>query len=142
MKRIMRFNRVGMILSMVVGMIIAACMGRGNGPEIVESDEPTAAVMQEEAQSTLSIVQDRGSDRCGWRRRVRRTNPSAARWESPSCPRRSSENLFHDMAVDVGQPLLAPAEVVGELLMVKAEKMENGGVQVVDGYGILRHLVP
>ena len=38
MKRIMRFNRVGMILSMVVGMIIAACMGRGNGPEIVESD--------------------------------------------------------------------------------------------------------
>ena len=64
MKRIMRFNRVGMILSMVVGMIIAACMGRGNGPEIVESDEPTAAVMQEETQSTLSIVQDRGKLVC------------------------------------------------------------------------------
>ena len=71
-----------------------------------------------------------------------RRTPRQPRPESPSGPCRSSENLFHDMAVDVGQPLLAPAEVVGELLMVKAEKMEEGSVQVVDGHGILRHLVP
>ena len=53
-----------MILSMVIGMIIAACMSPAAGPEVVESDEPAAPVMQEEMQSTLSIVQERGKLVC------------------------------------------------------------------------------
>ena len=59
-----RFNRIGMILSMVVGMIIAACMSPASGPAVVESDEPAAPAMQEETQSTLSIVQERGKLIC------------------------------------------------------------------------------
>ena len=59
-----KFNKAGMILSMVIGMIIAACMSPAAGPEVVESDEAAAPVMQEEMQSTLSIVQDRGKLVC------------------------------------------------------------------------------
>ena len=61
MKSMRRFNKAGMILSMVIGMIIAACMSPAAGPEIVESDEAAAPVMQEEMQTTLSIVQDRAN---------------------------------------------------------------------------------
>jgi len=68
MKSKMRFNKVGMILSMVVGMIIAACIGPATGPAMVESEEPAAPAeapaMQEAAQSTLSIVQERGQLMC------------------------------------------------------------------------------
>ena len=64
MKSMRRLNKAGMILSMVIGMIIAACMSPAAGPEIVESDEAAAPVMQEEMQTTLSIVQDRGKLVC------------------------------------------------------------------------------
>ncbi len=64
MKSMKRFNRTGMILSMVIGMIIAACFSPAAGPDVVESDEPTAPAMQEEMQSTLSIVQERGKLVC------------------------------------------------------------------------------
>ncbi len=64
MKSRAKFNKTGMILSMVVGMIIAACIGPAAAPAVVESDEPTAPAMQEEAQSTLSIVQERGELIC------------------------------------------------------------------------------
>ena len=64
MKSMKRFNRTGMILSMVIGMIIVACGSPAAGPQVVESDEPTAPAMQEEMQSTLSIVQERGKLVC------------------------------------------------------------------------------
>ena len=64
MKSMKRFNRTGMILSMVIGMIIVACGSPNAGPQVVESDEPTAPAMQEEMQSTLSIVQERGKLVC------------------------------------------------------------------------------
>ena len=64
MKSMRKLNKAGMILSMVIGMIIAACMSPAAGPEVVESDEAAAPVMQEEKQSTLSIVQDRGKLVC------------------------------------------------------------------------------
>ena len=64
MKSMKRFNRTGMILSMVIGMIIVACGSPDAGPQVVESDEPTAPAMQEEMQSTLSIVQERGKLVC------------------------------------------------------------------------------
>ncbi len=58
-----KLNRAGMILSMVIGMIIAACMSPASGPEVVESDEAAAPAVQE-VQSTLSIVQERGNLIC------------------------------------------------------------------------------
>ena len=63
MKSIRKLNKAGMILSMVIGMIIAACMSPAAGPEVVESDEAAAPVMQD-TQSTLSIVQERGNLVC------------------------------------------------------------------------------
>ena len=63
MKSMRKLNKVGMILSMVIGMIIAACMSPAAGPEVVESDEAAAPAMQE-VQSTLSIVQERGKLVC------------------------------------------------------------------------------
>ena len=63
MKMMRKLNKAGMILSMVIGMIIAACMSPAAGPEVVESDEAAAPAMQE-AQSTLSIVQERGNLVC------------------------------------------------------------------------------
>ena len=63
MNSMRKLNKAGMILSMVIGMIIAACMSPASGPEVVESDEAAAPAMQE-AQSTLSIVQERGKLVC------------------------------------------------------------------------------
>ena len=63
MKNMKKLNRTGMILSMVIGMIIAACMSPASGPEVVESDEAAAPAAQE-VQSTLSIVQERGNLIC------------------------------------------------------------------------------
>ena len=63
MKSMRKLNKAGMILSMVIGMIIAACMSPAAGPEVVESDEAAAPAMQE-VQSTLSIVQERGKLVC------------------------------------------------------------------------------
>ena len=64
MKRFVKLNRIGMILSMVVGMVIVACGGDTADPTPVVSSETAAPVMQEEAQSTLSIVQERGKLVC------------------------------------------------------------------------------
>ena len=63
MKSMRKLNKAGMILSMVIGMIIAACISPAAGPEVVESDEAAAPAMQE-VQSTLSIVQERGKLIC------------------------------------------------------------------------------
>ena len=41
------------------------------------------------------------------------------------------------MAVDVGEAELAPLEAVSQLLVVDAEEVENGGVEVMDMDGIL-----
>lgn len=64
MNRKLGRNKTGMILAMVVGMIIVACGGNATAPAEVMSEEPAAPVMQEEAQSTLSIVQERGNLVC------------------------------------------------------------------------------
>lgn len=64
MRSKIKLNKVGMTLSMVVGMIIAACIGPAAGPAPVESEEPAAPAMQEAAQSTLDIVQERGNLIC------------------------------------------------------------------------------
>src|SRR5262245_26397398 len=43
-----------------------------------------------------------------------------------------SEHFFDEVAVDVGEAEVAALETVGEALVVEAEKVENGGLQVVD----------
>ena len=44
----------------------------------------------------------------------------------------SSQQIVHDLAGDVGQAHVASAEAVGQALMVEAEQMQDGRVQIVD----------
>ena len=43
----------------------------------------------------------------------------------------SGEEGFHHLAVDVGETEVAALEAEGELFVVDAEQMQDGGVQVV-----------
>lgn len=47
-------------------------------------------------------------------------------------PVTSGEDLVHDAAVHVGEPEVAPLEPVGQPLVVEAELMQDGGVQIVN----------
>src|SRR5207253_3423784 len=47
-------------------------------------------------------------------------------------PALSGEDIFHHAAVDVGQPVVAPAVAVGQPLMVQPEQVQDGGMQVMD----------
>jgi hypothetical protein len=42
-----------------------------------------------------------------------------------------------DVSGDVGQAVIAALEAVGEFELVEAEEVEEGGVEVVDGDGVL-----
>src|SRR5205814_8009346 len=44
----------------------------------------------------------------------------------------SGDDVAHHFAVHVGQPEVAAAITVGELFVIEAQEIENGGVQVVD----------
>src|SRR5438128_6406421 len=46
----------------------------------------------------------------------------------------SRQQLRHDSAVDIGQPVVAALETVDELGVVEAEQVQYGGLQVVDMY--------
>src|SRR5436309_3352258 len=45
---------------------------------------------------------------------------------------RSGEDVSHHPAVDVGQAEVSTGVAVGELLVVEAQEVEDGGVEVVD----------
>lgn len=47
------------------------------------------------------------------------------------------ENVFDNVAVDVGESSFQAVVVVGETFVVEAEEMEDGGVEVVDADGVL-----
>ena len=47
-----------------------------------------------------------------------------------------SQNLPHDMAVDVGEAEVTAFVFVGEFLVFDAEEVEGGGVEVVDMEGV------
>ena len=47
-------------------------------------------------------------------------------------PYLSGQDVLHHMPVDVGEAEVAAGVAVGELLMVQAEDVEDGGVEVVD----------
>src|SRR5689334_23179306 len=53
----------------------------------------------------------------------------------------SGEQLLHDVAVNVGEPELAPLELVGELGVVQSHQMKNGGVKIVDLHWIFNDVV-
>ena len=42
------------------------------------------------------------------------------------------KKFFDDVAVDVGEAEVAAGVVVGEVLVIEAEEMEDGGLEVVD----------
>src|SRR4051812_9097110 len=44
----------------------------------------------------------------------------------------SGEEVFDHLAVNVGEPEVAALEPVGELFVIEAKQMENGGLQIVD----------
>src|SRR5262245_14321249 len=70
---------------------------------------------------------------------------SPDRRELPGCPggrrrpghergrwKRSRQNLLHDPAVDVGEPVVATAVTIGEPLVIEAHEVQDRRVQVVD----------
>jgi hypothetical protein len=52
-----------------------------------------------------------------------------------------TENGPDDVAVDIGEPATDAVVIVGEFLVVEAKEVEGGGVEVVDGDGILGGLI-
>ena len=51
------------------------------------------------------------------------------------------EYFFHNFPVHIGQPIVPALESEREFGVIDAELVENGGLQVVDVYGILGHVV-
>lgn len=46
--------------------------------------------------------------------------------------RTSPDQILHHMPVDVRQPVVPALETVGELFVVEAELVEDGGLEIVD----------
>ena len=51
------------------------------------------------------------------------------------------EDGAEDLAVDVGEPEVAAAIAIGELLVVETQLMQDGGPEIVDGAGVLHGVV-
>ena len=69
------------------------------------------------------------------------TIPSFARgvgaiWHSTSTWDKSGQDPLDHFAVHVGEPEVAAGVVEGELLVVEAEELEDGGLKVVDVHGV------
>src|SRR5262249_57149621 len=60
----------------------------------------------------------------------------------PSACWGSRHDLFNDLAVDVGEAVVAALEAEGEALVVYAEQMQHRRVQIVDVNAILHNVVP
>src|SRR5437868_6295871 len=58
---------------------------------------------------------------------------------SPAPPLR--QQPFDHIAVDVGEPKVTALEAVGEAFVIEPQAMEDGGVEIVNVDGILRHVV-
>ena len=55
---------------------------------------------------------------------------------------RLTQDLFHDVAVDVGEAVVAALEAVRQLRVVEPEAVHERRLQVVDVDHVLRHLEP
>ena len=58
-----------------------------------------------------------------------------------SSPPLGLDDVFHHVSVDIGQAEVAALVLVGELLMINPELVEQGGVEVVHVHGILDDIV-
>jgi hypothetical protein len=75
----------------------------------------------------------RNADESQLRNGLRAGRKAAHDARAPSRSRlRLCENLPHNIAVDVRQPVIAPLEAIDEPGVVEAELMEDGGLEVVD----------
>ena len=55
----------------------------------------------------------------------------------PSFGRSLGQNWFHDLAMNVREPIVAALKFVGEFFVVDTKKVEKGGLKVVNMDGIL-----
>src|SRR6266481_1964696 len=53
----------------------------------------------------------------------------------------SRHDLRNQLAVDVGKPHVPAIEKIGKLSVIDAQQMQYGGVQIVDGDGLLLRLI-
>lgn len=54
--------------------------------------------------------------------------------------RRLRNHLAHQLAVDIRQAEIAPLEAIGELRVIEAQEMENGGLQIVDVHAVFHRV--
>src|SRR5262245_48152898 len=67
--------------------------------------------------------------------------PSSCAARKTSGPRQLRHDLPHDLPMHIGQPEVAAAVAEGELLVVEADEVEDGGVEVVDVDAVFDGLV-
>mgnify|MGYP003349426135 CR=1 FL=1 len=62
--------------------------------------------------------------------------PTVTIWEDRASDLLSNQ-FFHDMSMDIGQPEIASGKAVGQSFVVQPEQMQDGGVQVMDRNNLL-----
>src|SRR5260370_40701763 len=67
----------------------------------------------------------------GWKRFARRSTRASSSNANHELEW-SRQQLLHHLAVYVGQPIVAALEAVRQLLVVEAQQLEDGRLQVVD----------
>ncbi len=53
---------------------------------------------------------------------------------------RLTQDALDDVSVDIGEPVVSALEAVGEPGMVEAEKMQKGGIEVMNVDGVFGHI--
>src|SRR5690349_8572334 len=66
-----------------------------------------------------------------------RTAPKKGHLISPAWRLTSSQNLAHHVPLDVRQPVVAPVVAEGEALVIQAQEVKDGRVEVVDVNAVL-----
>ena len=56
--------------------------------------------------------------------------------------RASRQQLVHDFALNVGKTKISPHVPVGQSLVIQAQAMQDGGMQVVDVDPVFDHVKP
>src|ERR1044071_7360836 len=52
--------------------------------------------------------------------------------EQRTCSLRSSQNVLHDLAIDIGQAEVPPLESIGQFFMIEAKQVKDCSLQIVD----------
>ena len=51
------------------------------------------------------------------------------------------QNIFNQMAMDIGETVIAATETIGQRFEVQTQQMENSGVKIVDGLLVLDNAI-